>query len=169
MKAFFTGTFLFTLLLSSTGGRLFAQDTTNVIGNVTIASPTAAGLAKYADLPVGYNTGITSTGVPIYTVESGTLKLPVGLSYHASGIRVEEMAGWVRRELRKDKIFVLGHSWGSFLGLQLATRHPEWLHAYIGVGQVIDGPESERRGWRFHADELGQLQPYCGICSIELR
>jgi pimeloyl-ACP methyl ester carboxylesterase len=64
----------------------------------------------------------------------------------------EEMAAWVRREFGKDKIFVLGHSWGSFLGLQLATRRPEWLHAYIGVCQLIDGPENERRGWLFAMD-----------------
>src|SRR5262245_37111782 len=50
----------------------------------------------------------------------------------------EEMAAWVRREFGKDRIFVLGHSWGSFLGLQLAQRHPQWLHAYIGVCQLID-------------------------------
>jgi proline iminopeptidase len=64
----------------------------------------------------------------------------------------EEMAVWTRRELGKDKIFVLGHSWGSFLGLQLAQRHPEWVHAYIGVAQLIDGPENERRGWHFAMD-----------------
>jgi proline iminopeptidase len=64
----------------------------------------------------------------------------------------EEMATWARKEFGKDKIFVLGHSWGSFLGLQLAERHPEWLYAYIGVCQLIDGPESERRGWRFAMD-----------------
>jgi proline iminopeptidase len=64
----------------------------------------------------------------------------------------EEMAAWARKEFGKDKIFVLGHSWGSFLGLQLAQRHPEWLYAYIGVCQLIDGPESERRGWRFAMD-----------------
>src|SRR5262249_34089654 len=51
---------------------------------------------------------------------------------------VEEMAGWVRREFGKDKIFVLGHSYGSFLGLQVAQRHPEWLYAYIGVCQSIN-------------------------------
>ena len=61
----------------------------------------------------------------------------------------EEMAGWVRAGLGKKKIFVVGHSWGSYLGLELAKRHPDWLHAYIGVGQVTDGPESERRGWAF--------------------
>src|SRR6195256_187385 len=64
----------------------------------------------------------------------------------------EEMAAWARKEFSKDKIFVLGHSWGSFLGLQLARHHPEWLYAYIGVCQLIDGPESERRGWRFAMD-----------------
>jgi pimeloyl-ACP methyl ester carboxylesterase len=64
----------------------------------------------------------------------------------------EEMAAWVRREFGKNKIFVLGHSWGSFLGLQLAKHRPEWLHAYIGVSQLIDGPENERRGWRFALD-----------------
>jgi proline iminopeptidase len=84
----------------------------------------------------------------------------------------EEIAAWARKEFGKDKIFVLGHSWGSFLGLQLAKRHPEWLYAYIGVCQLIDGPESERRGWRFAMDaarreanaeairELESIAPY---------
>ena len=35
------------------------------------------------------------------------------------------------------------------LGLELARRHPEWLYAYIGTGQVTNSPESERRGWAF--------------------
>jgi pimeloyl-ACP methyl ester carboxylesterase len=61
----------------------------------------------------------------------------------------DEMAAWARKEFDKDKIFVLGHSYGSFLGLKLAQRHPKWLYAYIGVCQLIDGPESERRGWHF--------------------
>jgi pimeloyl-ACP methyl ester carboxylesterase len=65
---------------------------------------------------------------------------------------VEEMAAWARREFGKDKIFVLAHSYGTFLGLQIARRHPEWLYAYIGVCQSIDGPENERRGWRFAID-----------------
>jgi proline iminopeptidase len=84
----------------------------------------------------------------------------------------EEMAAWARKEFGKEKIFVLGHSWGSFLGLQLAERHAEWLYAYIGVCQLIDGPESERRGWRFAMDaahhegnaeavrELAAIAPY---------
>ena len=68
----------------------------------------------------------------------------------------EEMIGWLRREFGKKKIFVLGHSWGSYLGLKIAQRHPEWLHAYIGMGQITDAMESERRGWRFAMDRARQ-------------
>ncbi len=64
----------------------------------------------------------------------------------------EELTAWLRREFRRDRIFVLGHSWGSFVGLSIARRHPEWLHAYIGMGQITDFMESERRGWRFAMD-----------------
>jgi len=64
----------------------------------------------------------------------------------------EEMITWVRRELGKEKIFVIGHSWGSYLGLQMAKHHPDWLYAYIGVGQLTDAPESERRGWALTLD-----------------
>ena len=68
----------------------------------------------------------------------------------------EEMTTWLRKELGKPKIFVIGHSWGSYLGLELARLHPDWLYAYIGVGQVTDGPESERRGWSFAIDAARQ-------------
>jgi proline iminopeptidase len=64
----------------------------------------------------------------------------------------EEMINWVRKELSKEKIFVIGHSWGSYLGLEIAKRHPEWLYGYIGVGQLTNGPESERRGWAYTLD-----------------
>ena len=65
----------------------------------------------------------------------------------------EEMVSWLRKEFGRDKIFLLGHSWGSYLGLEVASRHPDWLYAYIGVGQMTNMPESERQGWQFAMDE----------------
>jgi hypothetical protein len=89
---------LFALVLFLTGSAgevAYTQDTTNTIGNVTIASPTAASLGKYGDIPVGYHTGIPQISIPIYTVQSGSLSLPISLSYHASGLKVMEPASWV--------------------------------------------------------------------------
>ena len=65
----------------------------------------------------------------------------------------EEMTAWLRKDLGKPKIFVWGHSWGSYLGLELARRHPDWLYAYIGTGQVTNSPESERRGYVLACDD----------------
>ncbi len=59
-----------------------------------------------------------------------------------------EVVQYLRAKYGKDKIFVIGHSWGSLVGLTLAHQHPEWLYAYIGMGQVINGKENERVGYR---------------------
>jgi proline iminopeptidase len=79
----------------------------------------------------------------------------------------EEMVRWLRGEFGKKRIFVLGHSWGSMLGIELAHRHPDWLHAYIGMGQITDAPESERRGWRFALDAARRDNNEQAISELE--
>lgn len=59
----------------------------------------------------------------------------------------EEMVGYLRRTYGKDRIVLFGHSFGSILGAQLAQRRPEWLYAYVGMGQVTDAPRSEAMGY----------------------
>lgn len=60
---------------------------------------------------------------------------------------IEEIVAWLRKDMDKEKVFVLATSWGSYIGLEFARRRPEWLHAYIGMGQATNIPESERRGY----------------------
>lgn len=79
----------------------------------------------------------------------------------------EEMVAWLRKDLRKDKIFVLGHSWGSYLGLQLARNKPQWLHAYVGMGQVTDSIESERRGWAWTIEQARKHGNSVAIQDLE--
>ena len=83
---------LFTLL---TMIPLLSKSQTNPYGEVSIASPTAASLGKYADIPVSYHTGIPQINIPLYTVQAGPLSLPINLSYHASGLKVMETSSWV--------------------------------------------------------------------------
>lgn len=58
-------------------------------------SPNAASLGKYADMPVGYHTGTPNISIPLYELKEGDISLPIALSYHASGVRVAEVASWV--------------------------------------------------------------------------
>jgi pimeloyl-ACP methyl ester carboxylesterase len=55
-----------------------------------------------------------------------------------------EVANYLRNRFKREKIFVLGHSWGSILGLWLAHEHPEMVYAYVGVGQVINMKQNEQ-------------------------
>jgi len=59
----------------------------------------------------------------------------------------EALIEWLRRTYGKEKIFLLGHSWGSILGVKVAQHHPEWLYAYIGVGQVVGMRRNESVGY----------------------
>ena len=63
-----------------------------------------------------------------------------------------ELIGYLKQRYGKDKVLVLGHSWGSVVGLNLAHRHPELMYAYVGMGQVVSGPENERVGYRLTLD-----------------
>lgn len=55
------------------------------------------------------------------------------------------MTEYIRDLLHVDKITLLGHSWGSYLGANLALEYPQYYDAFIGTGQFIDWAENERR------------------------
>lgn len=70
---------------------IFSQDLPEIVP----LSPNAASIAKYGEIPVGHFTGVPNIGIPIYTISSGELTLPLSLSYHAGGNKVESIASWV--------------------------------------------------------------------------
>lgn len=57
-------------------------------------SPEVSALAKFADTRISHYSGIPDISIPLYTISEQDLEIPLSLSYHAGGIRVEERAGW---------------------------------------------------------------------------
>ncbi len=51
---------------------------------------------------------------------------------------LSELVAWLRKRFQQPKIYLLGYAWGSTLGMWFAQQHPEQLHAYIGVSQILD-------------------------------
>ena len=66
----------------------------NELQKITPLTPNAAAIAKYGETPVGQFTGIPGVNIPIYTIQSKELALPLSLSYHAGGNKIEEIASW---------------------------------------------------------------------------
>jgi len=59
----------------------------------------------------------------------------------------------MRARFAAPKVALLGHSWGSAIGLLYARRHPEKVSAYVGTGQVASMPDGEAESYRFALSE----------------
>lgn len=47
------------------------------------------------------------------------------------------VADYVRHRLHRDRIILLGHSWGSILGMHMVHARPDLFSAYVGTGQIV--------------------------------
>ena len=67
---------------------LTAQD---IEPNIKIPSiPSAFSFEKYGDIPVGLSTGTANVSIPIYNINYKDFSFPLSLSYHTSGVKVDE-------------------------------------------------------------------------------
>jgi proline iminopeptidase len=78
-----------------------------------------------------------------------------------------EVVNYLRNRFKREKIFVLGHSWGSVLGLWLAHEHPELIYAYVGVGQVISTEQNEEVGYQDVLQEAHKRHNEQGVKDLE--
>ncbi|MCS3533060.1 hypothetical protein [Chryseobacterium sp. JUb7] len=63
--------------------------------NVFPYAPETSSLLKYQETPVSNYTGIPNISIPIYTVKSGDVEVPITLTYHAGGVLVSDIASSV--------------------------------------------------------------------------
>lgn len=63
---------------------------------------------------------------------------PGSITYQQLMSDAQELILQMRNRFGVDKVYLMGISWGSILGSRIARDHPEWLHAYIGIGQVVN-------------------------------
>lgn len=82
-----------------------------------------------------------------------------GLSYHdiqPEGMTAEqfvadtiEVTRYLLNRFGQEKIYLMGHSWGSYIGVQAAAQAPELYYAYIGMGQVSYQIQSEQLAYEY--------------------
>ena len=61
--------------------------------NIVMPAPDVAKMTRYTDTPVSYAIGLPEISIPIHTIQSRSLSLPVTLTYDASGIKPGEISG----------------------------------------------------------------------------
>lgn len=89
-----------------------------------------------------------------------------------------EIAQAVARRYGKRKVILVGHSWGTVVGMRAVLARPELFHAYVGIGQVINMRDNEQLSFDFAlaqarktgnaqaVKELESIAPYPGKTPI---
>ncbi|GGG14940.1 alpha/beta hydrolase [Paenibacillus albidus] len=90
-----------------------------------------------------------------------------GKSYHffedysdlSSDLLVKDLLAvtdYVSERLGKEKVILIGHSYGTYIATQAAYRAPEKYEAYIGIGQISNTAESETDILNYVVDQAGE-------------
>lgn len=89
-----------------------------------------------------YNPDLENDYVMVYWEQRGAGKsyskhMPVeSMNLDQMIADTRELSEYLTIRFNREKIFLMGHSWGSMLGILTAYKYPELYHAYFGIGQV---------------------------------
>jgi pimeloyl-ACP methyl ester carboxylesterase len=123
-------------------------------------------LYLHGGLPDYFLTQKYPTGLEDYFTVVWWERRGLGLSYRADippeAITLEqllsdtkEVTNYLRKRFGQEKIYLMGRSGGTFIGIQAAAQTPELYHAYIGVAQMTDQLKSEKLAYDYM---LGQFK-----------
>ena len=111
-------------------------------------------------------------GKTLLTVDPQSIADTIHVSQYVSD--AIEVAEAVRKKYRARKIILMGHSWGTVIGMKAALARPDLFHAYVGVGQVINTRTNEKLSFEYglaqarkanHTEairEMESIAPYPG-------
>jgi len=81
-----------------------------------------------------------------------------------------KVISFLKDRLDQEKIYLLGHSWGTQLGIELVAEYPELFHSYIAVSQLIDharGVEIASDWLRNEMEKTGDLDGLATLDGLE--
>jgi pimeloyl-ACP methyl ester carboxylesterase len=91
-----------------------------------------------------------------------------GISYHKNiapkDITVEnivsdtvEVANYLKKRFGQDRVYLMGHSWGTLIGLKTIKQRPDLFYAYIGVAQIVNTLKSEQIAYEYMLGQYNKL------------
>ncbi|MFC0216500.1 alpha/beta fold hydrolase [Paenibacillus chartarius] len=101
-----------------------------------------------------------------------------GKSYHffedysnlSSDLHVDDLLAltdYVTEQLGQEKALLIGHSFGTYIGMKAAGRAPDKFAAYIGIGQVSDTVQSEKDSLDYTMNQAKQANNWGDVNKLE--
>jgi pimeloyl-ACP methyl ester carboxylesterase len=67
---------------------------------------------------------------------------------------VIEVTNYLRNRFNREKIYLMAHSGGTFIGIQAAAKAPQLFYAYIGMSQITNQLESEKLAYNYMVEQF---------------
>jgi pimeloyl-ACP methyl ester carboxylesterase len=80
---------------------------------------------------------------------------------------VDALVSYLKNKFNRKKIFLVGHSWGSRLGMYAIQRSPDNFTAYVGVGQELSSYEGELISYHYTLNKARELNKVKAIKELE--
>lgn len=134
----------------------------NIRNPVLLVCGGGPGLPEYL-MEYRYPSGLSDKFVVCYWDYRGT-----GLSYssdiQAEGMTTEKyisdavaVSKYLSDRFEQRKIYIMGHSFGTYIAIKTVQQYPEYYHAYLAMAQICDQTESEYRAYDYMKAQYEQL------------
>ena len=78
-----------------------------------------------------------------------------------------QITEYLKQRFNQEKIYLMGHSWGSYLGIKTIEKYPDNYLAYIGIGQLTDQLESEKLAYDYMLQHAATINDKSAIRNLE--
>ncbi|GEN76927.1 hypothetical protein [Chryseobacterium hagamense] len=127
MKKFFTIIFI---LIYYLGSSQIYQGTQNVFPY----APETSSLLKYQETPVSNYTGIPNISIPIYVAKSGSVEVPITLTYHAGGVLVSDIASSVGLGWSISTVAPITRKINGYTDENGVMKHDDNIESFLNSG-----------------------------------
>jgi pimeloyl-ACP methyl ester carboxylesterase len=79
---------------------------------------------------------------------------------------IVDLSSSLARRFRKKGILLVGHSWGSAIGMLAAARRPDLFSAYVGIGQISRVAESELLSYEWTLEEARKAKDTSSVRTL---
>lgn len=106
-----------------------------------------------------FNAALEDHFLVVYWTQRGTgrsynSKIPASSMTIAQFVSdLDELVRYMQQRFGSQRVVLAGHSWGSSFGVAYAQAHPDNVAVFVGISQVVNADEGEKRTWRFTLDE----------------
>ena len=79
---------------------------------------------------------------------------------------VIDLSSYLAKRFGKEKILLVGHSWGSSIGVLAAAKRPDLFSGYVGIGQLSNVAEGDRISYEWTLEQARNARDGISVAKL---